>query len=70
VLKDPAPLVAVGDLGESSVDLFVRPWVAPCDYWPLRFELLERIKRAFDDHQITIPYPQRVLHTLTAKTLE
>jgi len=64
VLQEPAPLVAVGALGESSVDLFVRPWVVPTDYWSVRFDLLEGIKRAFDDQQITIPYPQRVLHTV------
>jgi len=64
VLSDPEPVVAVGALGESSVDLFVRPWVAASDYWPLRFDLLEQIKQAFDDQHITIPYPQRVLHTV------
>ncbi len=67
VLEDPAPVIAVGALGESSVDLFVRPWVASADYWSVRFDLLERIKQAFDTHDITIPYPQRVLHTVPAQ---
>lgn len=64
VQSEPEPVVAVGALGESSVDLFVRPWVAVPDYWPLRFDLLERVKKAFDEQDITIPYPQRVLHTV------
>ena len=63
VLAEPEPVVAVGELGESSVDLFVRPWVAASEYWPLRFDLLERIKQTFDEKEITIPYPQRVLHS-------
>jgi len=67
ILREPEPVIAVGALGESSVDLFVRPWVASGDYWPVRFDLLERIKLAFDTHDITIPYPQRVLHTVPAQ---
>jgi len=66
VLADPLPVIAVGALGESSIDLFVRPWVAPADYWPLRFDLLERIKLTFDAEGITIPFPQRVMHTVNA----
>ncbi|PLY07414.1 MAG: mechanosensitive ion channel protein [Desulfuromonas sp.] len=70
VLTEPAPVIAVGELGESSVDLVVRPWVAPGDYWPLRFDLLEQIKQTFDDQGITIPFPQRVLHTVSSQPAE
>lgn len=68
VLDEPAPVIAVGGLGESSVDLFVRPWVAPADYWPLRFDLLERIKLTFDAQGVTIPFPQRVVHNQPVAT--
>jgi len=68
VMTEPVPVIAVGALGESSIDLFVRPWVAPADYWPLRFDLLERIKLTFDAEGITIPFPQRVMHTVNAGT--
>lgn len=57
VLKDPAPEVAVGELAASSVNFVVRPWVKAEDYWPVRFALNEKIKLAFDEHQIKIPYP-------------
>jgi small conductance mechanosensitive channel len=62
VLKDPAPVILVSELGESSVDLAVRPWVNSADYWDVRSDLLETIKREFDAKGISIPYPQRDVH--------
>ena len=62
ILKDPEPLVAVGELAANSVNLFVRPWVKTDDYWKVRFDLTEKIKLAFDDAGITIPYPQMAIH--------
>lgn len=58
ILPEPEPLIAVGELGASSVNLFVRPWVKTDDYWDVKFALTEKIKLAFDDHGITIPFPQ------------
>jgi small conductance mechanosensitive channel len=62
ILKDPEPVVAVGELGSSSVDFVVRPWVASGDYWVVRWDLLEKIKQTFDANGISIPYPQRDVH--------
>lgn len=62
VLKEPAPLVAVSNLGESSVDFFVRPWVKAEDYWAVTFDLNESIKLRLDDEGISIPFPQRDIH--------
>ncbi|MCA9065317.1 MAG: mechanosensitive ion channel [Planctomycetaceae bacterium] len=59
ILKDPAPVVAVSELGESSVNFFVRPWVKSSDYWPVKFEITERIKLGFDEQGFTIPFPSR-----------
>jgi len=59
VLTEPAPRVDVLNLGESSVDLAVRPWVANPDFWDLRCQLLEEIKNALDREGIAIPFPQR-----------
>ena len=58
ILKDPEPLIAVGELGDNSVNFNVRPWVNSGDYWPVKFDLNERIKLAFDENGISIPYPQ------------
>jgi len=62
VLGQPEPIVAVLELGESSVNLAVRPWVKPADYWGAFFALNENIKLALDANGITIPFPQRDLH--------
>jgi len=62
VLKDPAPGVAVAELGDSSVNLNVRPWVNSGDYWPTRADILESIKVKLDEAGISIPYPQQDVH--------
>ena len=62
VLKDPAAAVAVSELGDSSVNLNVRPWVNSGDYWPVRADLLEGIKTKLDKAGISIPYPQQDVH--------
>ncbi len=62
VLKDPAFTIGVMELGESSVNFAVRPWVKGSDYWPTRFDLLKEIKLQFDAKGISIPYPQQEVH--------
>jgi small conductance mechanosensitive channel len=67
VLSDPEPVVAVSGLGNSSVDLIIRPWVKTSDYWPVHRELTRRIKEAFDANDISIPFPQRDVHLFNEK---
>jgi small conductance mechanosensitive channel len=62
ILKDPSPSLSVAELGESSVDIAVRPWVHSDDYWPVRSDLLEGIKQVLEGAGLSIPYPQRDLH--------
>lgn len=62
VLEDPVPVVAVSELGESSVNFVVRPWVKSADYWATRWDLTEAIKLGFDERGFSIPYPQRDVH--------
>lgn len=59
VLDDPALVIRVKELADSSVNFDVRPWVATGDYWPVRAELLETIKKRFDAEGVGIPFPQR-----------
>ena len=59
LLQDPAPVVAISELADSSVNFVVRPWVPSDDYWAVRFDLLERIKLGFDERGFTIPFPSR-----------
>nr|WP_320050418.1 mechanosensitive ion channel domain-containing protein [uncultured Desulfuromonas sp.] len=65
ILKEPAPVIAVSELGDSSVNFVVRPWAATKDYWDLYFHLTETVKIRFDEEGITIPYPQRDVHIFT-----
>jgi small conductance mechanosensitive channel len=62
ILKEPACTVAVSELGDSSVNFVVRPWVNAADYWGVRFNITEKIKLALDKNGISIPYPQRDIH--------
>jgi len=65
VLADPEPTIGLLELGDSSVNFAVRPWVKTSEYWPALFELQEEIKTRFDQEDISIPYPQRDLHIVS-----
>src|SRR5690554_2408516 len=65
-LENPAPLVVVGGLGESSVDLTVRAWTKSGDLWPFYWDMQEKVKKAFDAEGISIPFPQRDVHMYKA----
>lgn len=62
VLDEPAPTVSVAELADSSVNFNARPWVRSGDYWDVRSNLLQQIKLAFDENDISIPYPQMDIH--------
>lgn len=62
VLRDPEPVVFVTGLGDNSVNLSLRVWVATGDFWPVTFSFTESLKERFDEAGIGIPFPQRVVH--------
>ncbi len=62
VLKDPAPVIRVGALADSSVNFIVRPWSRSEDYWTLLWDLNRSVKEAFDARGISIPFPQTDMH--------
>ncbi|MCE9679838.1 mechanosensitive ion channel family protein [Shewanella sp. AS1] len=62
VLPSPEPTIRLHNLGESSVDFIVRPWVKPEDYWLVHWEITRAVKMRFDEENITIPFPQRDVH--------
>lgn len=62
ILADPAPVIAVSELADSSVNFVVRPWVKSGDYWGVYWDLLEAVKLTFDEKGISIPYPQMDVH--------
>lgn len=65
ILSEPAPIIRLAELADSSVNIDVRPWVKSEDYWTVRADLLERIKVRFDENGISIPFPQRDVHLYT-----
>lgn len=62
VLAEPASTVAVSELGDSSVNFVVRPYVNVADYWGVYFDVTEKVKLTFDDQSVSIPFPQRDIH--------
>jgi small conductance mechanosensitive channel len=62
VLADPAPVIAVAALADSSVNIHVRPWVNSADYWGVYWDTLEKVKLTFDEQGIGIPFPQMDVH--------
>lgn len=63
--KDPAPVVKLTNLGDSSLDLTVRCWTDTANYWDVYFDNLEAIKEALDAANISIPFPQRDVHIIS-----
>ena len=64
VLQDEANVVAVVDLGSSSVDFLVRAFAKTDDYWSLFFDIRPALKAAVEDAGLTIPFPQRDIHMI------
>ncbi|MCH8100905.1 MAG: mechanosensitive ion channel [Proteobacteria bacterium] len=62
ILQDPATLIAVAELADSSVNFFVRPWVKSGDFSSVKFDLTEAIKKRFDKEGISFPFPQQDVH--------
>ena len=61
ILSNPTPQVAVSELGSSSVNFAVRPWVQSAKYWDVKFEITEQVKLMFDEKGFTIPFPSQDL---------
>jgi small conductance mechanosensitive channel len=64
VLDDPEPMIKLHELGESSVNFVVRPWVKTEDYWDTYWDLMRTVKTRFDAEGITIPFPQHDVHVV------
>lgn len=62
VLRDPAAVIRVHELGDNSVNIVARPWCSTRDYWDVYWDLTREVKQRFDAAGINIPFPQRDLH--------
>lgn len=62
ILKEPAAVVKLHELADSSVNFICRPWVKPEDYWNVYWDITREVKRRFDAEDVSIPFPQRDVH--------
>jgi small conductance mechanosensitive channel len=62
ILPEPAPVIALSEFADSSINFIVRPWVNSSEYWDVKWSLNEKVKQAFDQNNLSIPYPQMDLH--------
>ncbi|MGD0077946.1 MAG: mechanosensitive ion channel domain-containing protein [Sedimentisphaerales bacterium] len=62
ILKNPAPVVAVSELGNSSVNFVVRPWVKSADYWDVYFDVTLKLKTSLESNGLTMPFPQQDIY--------
>ena len=67
VLSDPEPQIKLHELGDSSVNFVVRPWVNTDDYWDTYWDITKAVKLRFDEEGLSIPYPQRDVHIIEQK---
>ena len=68
ILKDPPPVVKVHELGDSSVNFVVRPWVETENYWDIYWDVTRTVKERYDAEGVSIPFPQRDVHIHNAAT--
>jgi small conductance mechanosensitive channel len=67
VLPEPKPVIAVNKLNDSSVDLVVRPWTKPGDYWTVYFRFQQEVLEKFREAGLEIPFPQVDVHMPDSK---
>ncbi len=70
VLRTPEPVVGVASLGESSVNMVVRPWVNSSDYGAVMMDMNQKIKEKLDEIGVNIPFPQREIRIVNADVLK
>ena len=66
ILKEPASLIVLGELADSSVNITVRAWANASDYWGIFFDMNEKVYHAFNNGGINIPFPQMDVHVKNA----
>ncbi|MFT6134019.1 MAG: small conductance mechanosensitive channel [Cyclobacteriaceae bacterium] len=62
IMKDPAVFIGLSALGDSSVNIVVRAWVDPADYWGVFFDMNEKVYKGFEVEGLNIPFPQMDVH--------
>lgn len=55
ILQDPKPIIGINSIGNNAIQMVARPWVSTEDYWDVYFDVMEKVKKKFDDNSIKIP---------------
>lgn len=69
VIDEPEPVIAVGELADSSVNILVRPWCNRDDYWRLRWDLTRKFKEELEEAGCSIPFPQHDVHLYSTEAV-
>ncbi|MGL5715777.1 MAG: mechanosensitive ion channel family protein [Paraclostridium sp.] len=62
ILKDPKPIIGLNMLGDNAMQIVARPWVKTHEYWDVYFDIMEKVKVKFDENNIEIPFPSRIVY--------
>jgi small conductance mechanosensitive channel len=62
IMKEPDYAILVSELGDNAVSITIRCWCKGSDFWPLHFDMLEKVKITFDKEGISFPFPQKDVH--------
>lgn len=65
VMDAPEPFIGLNEMADSAIILAVRMWTKTEDYWTVFFEMQEKVKKAFDENNISIPFPQQDVHIIS-----
>lgn len=63
------PIIVVGSMGDSSVNIKVRIWTQTPDFFAVQWDLLKNFKEALDKDGISIPFPTRTLEIANPEAL-
>lgn len=70
ILAEPAPLIIVDSLGDSSVNILFRVWAGRADWWDTKLDLVQRCKVGLEAGGVSIPFPQRDIHLIAQAAAE
>lgn len=62
VLPDPPPITVISDYSDSAIKISAKAWVKNSDFWDANYALMEEIKLAFAENEISFPYNHLDVH--------
>lgn len=70
ILDDPKPIIGLNTLGDNAMQVVAKPWVKTEDYWDVYYEIMEKIKKQFDENGVEIPFQHRVIYYKNAEEMK